>query len=154
MTQNAGSGSAFESNVDPQDRLPAGYLSVGDPELGRGIQEPEESAVTVKWRHVEQQLTGLKGEQEGAHAPDILEETQLNQCCGSRCFRASRIRSISTRYGYGSGSFYHQAKIVRKTLIPTVLLLFYDFLSLKNNVNVSSKNLEKKIIFCCHLQGY
>jgi hypothetical protein len=23
---------------------------------------------------------------------------------------------------YGSGSFYHQAKIVRKTLIPTVLL--------------------------------
>jgi hypothetical protein len=24
------------------------YLSVGDPELGRGIQEPEESAVTVK----------------------------------------------------------------------------------------------------------
>jgi hypothetical protein len=27
--------------------------------------------------------------------------------------------SISTRYG--SGSFYHQAKIVRKTLIPTVL---------------------------------
>ncbi len=27
--------------------------------------------------------------------------------------------SISQRYG--SGSFYHQAKIVRKTLIPTVL---------------------------------
>ncbi len=25
------------------------------------------------------------------------------------------------RYGYGSGSFCHQAKIVRKTLIPTVL---------------------------------
>ena len=29
--------------------------------------------------------------------------------------------SISTRYGSGSGSFYHQAKIVRKPLIPTVL---------------------------------
>jgi hypothetical protein len=31
--------------------------------------------------------------------------------------------SISQRYGSGSGavSFYHQAKIVRKTLIPTVL---------------------------------
>ncbi len=33
--------------------------------------------------------------------------------------------SISTWYGsvsgFGSGSFYHQAKIVRKTLIPTVL---------------------------------
>jgi hypothetical protein len=29
--------------------------------------------------------------------------------------------SISQRYGSGSGSFYHQSKIVRKTLIPTVL---------------------------------
>ncbi len=29
--------------------------------------------------------------------------------------------SISQRYGSGSGSFYHQAKIVRKALIPTVL---------------------------------
>ncbi len=29
--------------------------------------------------------------------------------------------SNSTGYGSGSGSFYHQAKIVRKILIPTVL---------------------------------
>jgi hypothetical protein len=29
--------------------------------------------------------------------------------------------STSQRYRSGSGSFYHQAKIVRKTLIPTVL---------------------------------
>ncbi len=31
--------------------------------------------------------------------------------------------STSPRYGsgYGSGSFYHHAKIVRKTLIPTIL---------------------------------
>ncbi len=29
--------------------------------------------------------------------------------------------SASQRYGSGSGSFYHQAKLVRKTLIPTVL---------------------------------
>jgi hypothetical protein len=29
--------------------------------------------------------------------------------------------SISQRYGSESGSFYHQAKLVRKTLIPTVL---------------------------------
>ncbi len=28
---------------------------------------------------------------------------------------------ICQRYGSGSGSFYHQAKIVRKTLIPNVL---------------------------------
>jgi hypothetical protein len=32
---------------------------------------------------------------------------------------------ISQRHG--SGSFYHQAKIVRKILIPTVLLLFLTF---------------------------
>jgi hypothetical protein len=33
--------------------------------------------------------------------------------------------SVSQRYG--SGSSYHQEKIVRKTLIPTVLWLLYDF---------------------------
>jgi hypothetical protein len=38
-------------------------------------------------------------------------------------FRPPRSGSTSQRYGSGSGSgsFYHQAKIVRKTLIPTVL---------------------------------
>ncbi len=35
-------------------------------------------------------------------------------------------------------SFHQQAKIVRKTLVPTVLYcgLLYDFLSLKNDINV------------------
>jgi hypothetical protein len=33
----------------------------------------------------------------------------------------SGSRPASTRYGPGSGSFYHQAKIARKTLIPKVL---------------------------------
>ncbi len=48
----------------------------------------------------------------------------------------------------GSVSLYHQAKIVRKTLIPTVLRLRYDFLSLKNYVNVPSKsNKQKKLDF-------
>jgi hypothetical protein len=37
----------------------------------------------------------------------------LIQCCGSG--------SVSQRSGSTSGSFYHQAKIVSKTLIPTVL---------------------------------
>jgi hypothetical protein len=46
----------------------------------------------------------------------------------------------------GSGSFYHQAKIVRKTLIPTVFCLFYDFLSFIKNVTVHSKS-NKKINF-------
>ncbi len=53
-----------------------------------------------------------------------------------------RSWSISSRYG--SGSFYHQAQIVRKTLIPTVLWLLYDFLSLKNYVNVSSKSKKQR----------
>jgi hypothetical protein len=58
-------------------------------------------------------------------------------------FGAPRSGSVSQRYGSGSGSgsFYHQAKIVR---------LLYDFLSLKNDVSVASKtnkqNLEKKLI--------
>jgi hypothetical protein len=30
-------------------------------------------------------------------------------------------------FGFGSGSFYHHAKIVRKTLIPTILCLFFTF---------------------------
>ncbi len=46
-------------------------------------------------------------------------------------FRPPGSRSISQRYGSGSSSrsFCHQAKIFRKTLIPTVLwLLFWHFI--------------------------
>jgi hypothetical protein len=60
--------------------------------------------------------------------------------------------SISQSYGsgsgYRSGSFYYQAKIVRKALIPTVLRLLYALLSQKNDVNVPSKstgNKQKKL---------
>jgi hypothetical protein len=37
--------------------------------------------------------------------------------------------STSQRYGSGSGSgtFYYNAKIVRKTLIPTIVRLFLNF---------------------------
>jgi hypothetical protein len=45
------------------------------------------------------------------------------------CFGPPGSGSISTRYE--SGLFYHQAKIVMKTLIPTVLGLLYDLLSSK-----------------------
>jgi hypothetical protein len=39
----------------------------------------------------------------------------------------------------------HQTKIVRKTFpIPTILCLLYDFLSLKNYVNVPSKRDKPK----------
>jgi hypothetical protein len=61
---------------------------------------------------------------------------------GSICFWASLIRVPSQRYR--SGSFYHQETIVRKTVIPTVLLLLYFFISLKNNVNVPSKSNKQK----------
>jgi hypothetical protein len=54
--------------------------------------------------------------------------------------------SVSTSYGSGSGFFYHQEKILRKTLIHTVLLLLYDFLSLKNVVNVDSKSNKQKFL--------
>jgi hypothetical protein len=48
-------------------------------------------------------------------------------------------------------------KELKKTLIPTVLLLFYDFLSLKNDVNGHSKSnkqktLKKYIIFVAMLK--
>jgi hypothetical protein len=58
----------------------------------------------------------------------ILSWVKKYQCCGSRSvgsvrFWASWIRIYWSEYGSGSGSgsFYHQAKIVRKTLIPTAL---------------------------------
>ncbi len=51
-------------------------------------------------------------------------------CSGSGsvsiCFGPSG--SVSQRYGSRSGSFYHQAKLVRKTLIPTFFWLLYDFI--------------------------
>ncbi len=72
-------------------------------------------------------------------------------------FGSSGFVSISQRYGSGYGSFYHQAKIVRKTLISTVLWLLYAFLSLKNDVNVPSKSNKQKfflkLVFCWRLEG-
>jgi hypothetical protein len=52
----------------------------------------------------------------------------------------------------------YQAKKVFKTLIPTVLLLLFDFSSLKNDVNVPSKinkqkNFFLKLVFCWPLEG-
>ncbi len=67
------------------------------------------------------------------------------QCCGSGAGSVfGPSGSISATYE--SGSFYHQAKIARKTLIPIVLWLLYDFLSLENDVNVALKStvLSKK----------
>jgi hypothetical protein len=54
--------------------------------------------------------------------------TLLRQCCGSGsvgsvCFWAIRIRICKYEIRSGSGSFYHQPKIVRKTL-NFLLLIF------------------------------
>ena len=49
--------------------------------------------------------------------------------------------STIQRHGSGSGSFYRQAKNL------TVLLLLFDFLSLKNDVNVHSKSIKQKNFF-------
>ncbi len=69
-------------------------------------------------------------------------------CCGSG--------SVNQIYGSGSGSgsFYHQAKIVRKILISTVLWLVDEFLSLKTDENVPSIRNKKKLIFCWHLESH
>ncbi len=67
------------------------------------------------------------------------------------CKRSPRIDSASVcnladRYDKkGCLTCYHKAKIVRKTLIPAVLLLLYDYLSLKSDVNVPAKSNNKKL---------
>jgi hypothetical protein len=95
-------------------------------------------------------------------------EISRQQCWGSEsvgsvCFWASRIRYRSIKYGFGSvsgsGSFYHYAKILRKPLIPVVLLFLFDVLSLNNDVNVpvaskvrNEKTLKKKKILVAILK--
>ncbi len=64
---------------------------------------------------------------------------------------------LGQMYESGSVSFYHKAKIVKKTLIPTVLWLLFDLLSLNNDVNAPSKsNKQKKfffkLVFCWPLE--
>jgi hypothetical protein len=55
--------------------------------------------------------------------------------------------SISQRYGSGSGLFNHEAKIVRKALISTVLGFLFDFLPLENDAKVPLKSHMQKIFF-------
>jgi hypothetical protein len=66
------------------------------------------------------------------------------QCSGvpdPQVFGPPGSGSGSQRYG----SFHHQAKILRKSLISVVLWLFYD--SLKSDVNVSSKSKKQEKTF-------
>jgi hypothetical protein len=76
----------------------------------------------------------------------LLSGTVLRIRLRTYVFLHPESRSVGHRYGSGFRSFYHQAKIVKKTLIPTVLRLLYDFLSMKNDINVPSKsNKQKKL---------
>ncbi len=77
---------------------------------------------------------------------EVLFNKVWYQCCGSGSvtFWASRIQ-IRHNF-YGSGSFHHQAKKVRKTFIFSVLWL-YDFLSEKTDVNVPSKSNRPKTYY-------
>jgi hypothetical protein len=72
-------------------------------------------------------------------------------------FGSSSGSGFGSGSGSGSGSFYYHAKIVRKTLIPTIFVTFFNFLSLKNDVNVPPKSNKQKIlvlkfISCWHLE--
>jgi hypothetical protein len=67
----------------------------------------------------------------------VLQSFESNQNHGGR--RGDEVRE-STRVG----SFHHQAKIVRKPLISTVFWLLYDFLFVKNGVNVTSTSNKQK----------
>ncbi len=60
---------------------------------------------------------------------------QCSGSVGSICFWASWIRILQS-----------QSRNSKKTLIPTVLWLLFDFLSLKNDVNVPSESKKQKNI--------
>jgi hypothetical protein len=68
-----------------------------------------------------------------------------------------RSRSITQRYG--SGSFYNHAKIVRKMLIPTILVLFETFYLRKIMLMylqevISRKFFKSKFDYCWHLEAH
>jgi hypothetical protein len=70
----------------------------------------------------------------------------------------SRIRIHESQVWIRIRILLSSSKIVRKTLIPTVFLLLFDFLSLKNDVIVPSKSNKQKIffsklIFCWRIEG-
>ena len=52
--------------------------------------------------------------------------------------------SGSTSQRYGSGSFYHHAKNSKTNLDSYYFVTLFDFLSLKNDVNVASKSNKQK----------
>jgi hypothetical protein len=71
----------------------------------------------------------------------ILKESRVKFLITWRAaFFYSKKLLVGSGSGSGFGSFYHQTKIVRKNLIPSVFLLLFTFLSLKNDVDVPQKS--------------
>jgi hypothetical protein len=79
-----------------------------------------------------------------------MKKTSLPNSCGSGsvCFWASRI-GIHLVRGTDPDLSIIKSKIERKTLIPTVLKHLYNFLSLKNDINIpvpSKSNKQKNLL--------
>jgi hypothetical protein len=81
----------------------------------------------------------------GSRLTNKYRSQPFKKCCGfgsgsagSVCFWASRIRIHPS-----------SSKKSKKNLVSTVLWLLYDFLSLKNDVNVPSISRKKKKTYLC-----
>ncbi len=116
-------------NVVVAQQVDVVVLSLQGPVLSPGISR----AVQLQLPHLPsvKKLLFLN-KPGGASVPDPVPEQDPDP----HVFGPPGSGSGSTSHRYGSGSFYHHAKIVRKTLIP----------SSKNDVNVPSKsNKQKKL---------
>ncbi len=67
--------------------------------------------------------------------------------------RIHRTHRIHMWYPHVVRGMNHQAKIVRKTSIPSVLWFLLNFLPLKNDVTAPSKKLWKNFFVLWHLWG-
>jgi hypothetical protein len=84
----------------------------------------------------------------------LLTSTTILHCCGSGswsilCLLDSEPSLFCTD---PDASIHQQAKKkLRKTLISTIFDFFFDFVSMKSDVNVSSKSKKKKNVHFGHL---
>ncbi len=84
-------------------------------------------------------------ESESCHQPVLRIRIRIMIWIDPQVFGPPESGSRSSSQRYGSGSFYHQAKLKRKTLIPAVLWLLFDFnlwKMMKNYVNIPSYAFE------------
>ncbi len=140
----SGSASQRHGSEDPEPH-PDPYQNVTDPQHWLEVSIRHTSAE----RRIE--LTCMVVVSSSLACPMMLCFTGRFVCESARYSRKSGKPDTNKKTLFftviqfcGSGSFYHQAKIVRKTSIPTVFWLLYNYLSLKNDENVASKSIEQK----------